>query len=353
MTVVTSIPNPRFRDVKRTPLKFSNCTTDFNCKGARVDGHPQQYAHERCAKVMPFIQLMQAQEKDLLGSLRTHLVNDLYAAIPELSLNYKHSRPLRSAKKSHRPKRKKPNKMVDKVKRGFGAVIMSAIPGLITLAVESLSSWIKGKQNHQIDGAVAVMRRSNFEIQNELKQYKDDSLMYGKYSAESLTDVIKSVNALHLKNTRLERLVVDHKFGKISDVMATVNYNFELQLFMEQAKEEHVAQLRQMKQAGKDLLDSIAILNQRRLPRDLFSDDQLRQILSVVEIMVKKKYPDYTLAVTNISHYHDMKMVTFAVDQQTHSLIVIFPAFIKDYKQPPLALFEIESVPVPIKDSNK
>ena len=150
---------------------------------------------------------------------------------------------------------------------------MSAIPGLITLAAESLSSWIKGKQNHQIDDAVTIMRRSNFEIRSELKQYKDDFLMYGKYSAESLNDAIKTVNALHQKNTRLERLVVDCKFGEVSDVMATVNYNFELQLFMEQAQEEHVAQFRQMKQAGKDLLDSIAILNQRRLPRGLFSDD--------------------------------------------------------------------------------
>ena len=69
--------------------------------------------------------------------------------------------------------------------------------------------------------------------------------------------------------------------------------------------------------------------------------------------MVKKQYPDYELAATHISHYHDMKMVTFAIDQQTHSLIVVFPAFIKDYKQPPLALFEIVSVPVPIKDKNK
>ena len=177
--------------------------------------------------------------------------------------------------------------------------------------------------------------------------------MYGKYSAESLNDVIKTVNALHQKNTRLERFVVDHKFGEVSDVMATVNYNFELQLFMKQAQEEHLAQFRQMKQAGKDLLDSIAILNQRKLPRDLFSDGRLRQILSKVEIMVKRQYPDYELAVTRISHYRDMKMVTFAVDQQTHSLIVVFPAFIKDYKQPPLALFEIESVPVPIKDRNK
>ena len=29
VTVVTSIPIPRFRNVKRTLLKFSNCTVDF------------------------------------------------------------------------------------------------------------------------------------------------------------------------------------------------------------------------------------------------------------------------------------------------------------------------------------
>ena len=88
------------------------------------------------------------------------------------------------------------------------------------------------------------MRRSNFEIKNELQQYRDDFLMYGKCSAESLNDVIKTVNALHQKNTRLEQPVVDHKFGEVSDVMATVNYNFELQLFMEQALEECVAHFR-------------------------------------------------------------------------------------------------------------
>ena len=141
--------------------------------------------------------------------------------------------------------------------------------------------------------------------------------------------------------------MLDHQFGKVSDVMATVNYNFELQLFMEQAQEEHVAQFRQLK------LDSIAIFNQRRLPRGLFSDNQLRQFLSEVEIMVKKQYPDYELAATHISHYCAMKMVTFVADQQMYPLIVVFPAFIKDYKQPPLALFEIDSVLVPIKDKNK
>ena len=68
--------------------------------------------------------------------------------------------------------------------------------------------------------------------------------------------------------------------------------------------------------------------------------------------MVKRNYPDYVLATKHISHYRDVKMVTFAVDQWTHSLIVTFPAFIKNYKQPPLSLYEVETVPVPILDKN-
>ena len=68
--------------------------------------------------------------------------------------------------------------------------------------------------------------------------------------------------------------------------------------------------------------------------------------------MVKRNYPDYVLAATHISHYRDMKMVTFAVDQQTHSLIVTFPAFVKNYKQPPLSLYEVETVPVPTLDKD-
>ena len=88
------------------------------------------------------------------------------------------------------------------------------------------------------------------------------------------------------------------------------------------------------------------------MPRALISDNQLREILGKVDAMVKRNYPDYVLAAKHISYYRDMKMVTFAVDQQAHSLIVTFPAFIKNYKQPPLSLYEVETVPVPIIDKN-
>ena len=96
---------------------------------------------------MPFIQLMKAQEKDLVGSLWTLLVDDLYAALPELNPSDKFSKAKRSTKKTHRSKQKKSAKVTVKVRQGLRAVILSAIPGLITLAVESLNSWIKAKQN--------------------------------------------------------------------------------------------------------------------------------------------------------------------------------------------------------------
>ena len=93
-------------------------------------------------------------------------------------------------------------------------------------------------------------------------------------------------------------------------------------------------------------------MSQRSLPRSLFPDQSLKGILTEVDKMVKKSYPDYELAANHISHYRDMKLVTFSVDRATHSLIVTFSVCIKDFKQPPLSLFEIETVPVPIVRSN-
>ena len=98
-------------------------------------------------------------------------------------------------------------------------------------------------------------------------------------------------------------------------------------------------------------MDAIAILSQRRLPGSLFPDQRLQDILTQVDKMVKKNYPDYELAASHISHYRGMELVTFLVDRVTHSLIVTFPML--DFKQPPLSIFEIETVPVPIPDKNR
>ena len=197
------------------------------------------------------------------------------------------------------------------------------------------------------------MRKTESAVKNTLSQYQDDFLMFGKYSVKSLKTVIDTLNSLHDRQTELEKLVTTKLFTEVKRAGDALDYSVELQLFLELAKEEHVTKYKEVDKAGRELLDAIAILSQRRLPRSLFPDQRLKGILTEVDKTVKKNYPYYELAANHISHYRDMELVTFSVDRVTHSLIVTFPVFIKDFKQPTLSLFEIETVPVPIPDKNK
>ena len=72
--------------------------------------------------------------------LHDFLCEDLYAALPELKPHVV----TKSGQRSH---------------RGLGAILLSVVPGLITLAVESLFSYLKGRQQRRIDEAVVTRRR--------------------------------------------------------------------------------------------------------------------------------------------------------------------------------------------------
>ena len=212
-------------------------------------------------------------------------------------------------------------------RRGFGHILVQTIRGLMTLAIGSVSSYIKGKQQ-QINNAVEELRNDENKIRNDLRQHKNKLLMYGRYNLNSLRGVINTINALHDRQTHYERAVRKRDFNFRRSDMNAVNYNFDAMMYLVNAREEHVVTYREAVKAARYFLDGIAIVTQSRLPRALISDNQLREILGKVDAMVKRNYPDCVLAATHISLYRGMKMVTFAVDQQTHSLIVTFPAFI-------------------------
>ena len=46
-----------------------------------------------------------------------------------------------------------------------------------------------------------------------------------------------------------------------------------------------------------------------------------------------------------------MKLITFGIDRE-RNLVIQFPIFIQQYTQQPLILYQLETVPVPVKDKN-
>ena len=242
VTLVTSIPIPKYSDIEKRQIIFNNCTKDLWRQGARTKGQPQYETYTKCNRVLAQAKFYQNQQEELQLIFRQLLTHDLYSVLPELN------------------------------------------------QTPSMYSHLVIKQDHL---TCQTLMRQNL----------------------------------------LQRL-------------------FDTMMYLSNVREEHAVTYREAVKAARDFLDGIAIVTQGRLPRALISDNQLREIFGKVDAMVKRNYPDYVLATKHISYYRDMKMVTFAVDQQTHSLIVTFPAFIKNYKQPPLSLYEVETIPVPILDKN-
>ena len=183
VTVVTSILIPRYENVKVKPINFAKCAIALGKdeKNKRyivtADTQASKAAKEWCARAIPYIEYLKEQEKYYIEKVHELLCDDLYAALPELKPTSGHLR--------------------SRSRRGIGALILSAIPGLITLAVESIGSWIKGKQQKRVDEAVSAMRAESQVDRNKLRQYSNNFLMYGKYNVDTLQNVIDMVNAMH------------------------------------------------------------------------------------------------------------------------------------------------------------
>ena len=238
-------------------------------------------------------------------------------------------------------------------RRALGTLLVSAATGLITLVVESLGSYLRNKQEKRINDAVVAMREDNTAVRNVLPQYSNDFLMYGRYNVETLEKVIQTVNSLHARQTQLEEVFAKTQSGHIDEVIDAISFNFDLHLYMKLVEEEHVNQYALLEKASHDLLKGIATLGQGKLPRELVSDTRLHSMLKEVRSMIRKQFPDYKLADNSILHYCDMKLVTFSIDRETHSLIISFPVFVKDFRQPPLKLYEVDTVAVPVPDHNR
>ena len=161
--------------------------------------------------------------------------------------------------------------------------MIQAIPGLITLAVENISSYLKGGQQQKINTIVHELCKNDEKIKEQLKQYKNELLMYGKYNLRPLKGVIDTLNSLHAKQSQYERMIYHWEYNFRKGVMDAMKYSFDIQMYLRNAQEEHVMSYKEAVKAARDFLDAIAILAQGRLPRTLFSDNKLREILQEVE----------------------------------------------------------------------
>ena len=87
------------------------------------------------------------------------------------------------------------------------------------------------------------------------------------------------------------------------------------------------------------------------LPTTLLTPRKLQGILAEVKKSLQHTNPDYTLVLDRLHLYYNMQLVTFEIDKHMN-LVIQFPVFIQPYTQKSLVLYQLETVPVLILDTN-
>ena len=101
----------------------------------------------------------------------------------------------------------------------------------------------------------------------------------------------------------------------------------------------------------KSYVSAIRILAKGYLPNTLITPGKLQEILTEVMKSLQKSNPDYALVLDRLHLYYNMQLVTFGINREMN-LVNQFLVFIQPYIQKPLILYQLETVPVPILDTN-
>ena len=64
VTVVTSIPIPKYSDIQKRPVVFNNCTEDLQWYGARTRGYPKHETYKKCNRVLMQARFYQSQQEE-------------------------------------------------------------------------------------------------------------------------------------------------------------------------------------------------------------------------------------------------------------------------------------------------
>ena len=376
--VVTKIKIPKYEEIR-----FPNISFNPECKFFDSLQNGNTYRHiesikQLCRDSAPLINLFQYKENYKQRLIQLLLNEDLTLALRGLRLRNGRSTLLTRVPKSNESFVHNSSDLLGKktdsidrlskflntsppshsfwTKRGFAAFI-PALAGLATIAVESIGSFLQKKHNAALSKGLNAIKSDQSLAWNSIKQLEEDFLLYGKYNLDSLEKIIHTINHLGERVHRMEELLLgkDHSMATQQFLHASsigrLLFTHKLNIYLMSVQETQLRLYDELERVLREFLSAIRILSKGYLPASLFPPTIPCRITSNTLQLVQRKNPDYVLMIKHVTEYYDMKMVTFGVNDG-EELVVPFPVFVQDHTRECMTLYELETVKVPITDTN-
>ena len=376
--VVTKIQIPKYEEIK-----FPNISFDPECKFLDSLKNGNTFRHvesikQLCRDSAPLINLSQYKENYKQGLIQQLLNEDLTLVLKGIRLRNKRSmmhfrvpKPNESIVHTSSNQRGQKIDSIDqfpqlsnasqlthsfRTKRGLAAFIPT-LASLATIAVKSIGSFLQKKCNAALSKGLNAIKSDQLLAWNSIKQLEDNYLLYGKYNLDTLEKIIHTVNHLGDRVHRMEELLLgkDHSVATQQFLHAShigrLLFTHKLNIYLTSVQETQLRLYDELERVLREFLSAVRILSKGYLPASLFPPTTLRRITSNALQLVQKKNLDYVLTTKHVTEYYDMKMVTFGVNDG-EELVVAFPVFVQDHTRESMTLYELETVKVPITDTN-
>ena len=161
-------------------------------------------------------------------------------------------------------------------------------------------------------------------------------VMYRIYNAETLENLVKTVHALHSRQTIYESLFA----GKTSTAYKAYlqmhgshgiqHYAVNSMLYLWMIKDKYIEIYNEFILQLWIYAKAVIILAKGYLPISLITPVKLQEILDSVKETFIKSNPDYDIVIKRLHLYCDMKLITFGIDRK-RNLIIQFPIFVQPY----------------------
>ena len=191
---------------------------------------------------------------------------------------------------------------------------------------------------------------------NKLIKLATTMLMYGIYNAETLEKLINTVQEIHNVTSSHEKLFAGEHNPTMfrllyMNALGIQQYAFNSLLFLRVVQDKYISLYKELITQLRSYVSAIRVLMNGYLPTTLITPSKLLEILAEVKKMLQHTNPDYALVLERTHLYYNMQLVIFGIDRDMN-LVIQFPIFIQPFTRNPLILYQLETVPVPILDTN-
>ena len=181
-------------------------------------------------------------------------------------------------------------------------------------------------------------------------------LMYRIYNTEMSKKFINTVQGIYNGISSHEKLFAGEHNPTMfrllyMNALGIQQYAFNSLLFLRVVQDKYISLYKELITQLTSYVSAIRVLTKDYLPTTLITPSKQQDILAEVKKSLQHTNPDYTLVLERTHLYYDMQLVTFGIDRDMN-LLIQFPVFIQPFFQKPLILYQLETVPVLILDTN-